>query len=168
VLDGGDRRDPVAVFERRDRVRVQRRRQLEPQLPLADGDLDREAGVAEDLCHPVVGGVDGRHEAVDPGARRHGGEVGQQDRADALPVPVVGDLERDLRRARAGQRPDIGGMPDDSLRRPHGGDHAVTVAAAAARSPPRHRLQVHARREEAQPQRLRREAGEQLAELVDV
>ena len=59
-------------------------------------DLHREAGVAEHADHPVVAREHGRRERVDPLGGRGIGELREQDRGDPVPLPVVGDRERDL------------------------------------------------------------------------
>ena len=95
---------------------VERRRELELQQSRSDADLDRKARVAEDVRHPVVRRMHRGDEAARcRRAARRLGEVREQDRRDAAPVALLGDLERDLGARRA--HPDVRGVADDPLRR---------------------------------------------------
>ena len=56
------------------------------------------------------------------------GKVGEQDRGDALSLPVVGDLERELRRVRA----HVGAVADDDIVGPVDRDQREAVGRDGA------------------------------------
>ncbi len=160
ALDGGDRGHPLALLEsllgdigerggQLDRDRVRRRVQV-----------DREAALPEHVDHPVVvrqhlGGE--RGDVVHLG---DAGEMGEQDRRDPVPLPRVGDEERDLGPVIAGA--DVGGVGDDRLAADRHEREPVRVVDVDG--PLRHPVERRGP-EEAEPDRLRRERLQELADL---
>ena len=131
MRDGRGGRDALAILEARARLRPSGAGELDPQLARLGADLDGEAGVAEHLHHPMVLGEHDRGEGVDAVGGGQLGEMGEQDRCDTTPVPVVGDLERHL--GPLGRLADVRGVRDDPLRLARDRDEPAASPGSSAR-----------------------------------
>ena len=128
--------------------------------------LHREAGVAEDVEHPAVRRLDVRVEDADALPPRMDRQPLEQPRADALPVQLVGDDERDLGTAvvrRFGVEAGVRDQPARAL-----ADQRHAGARRRGDEMPRRFLVQRARAEEALMLALRREARDEAEYRVGV
>jgi hypothetical protein len=77
VSDRGCGREVVALLEACPGLATELSGELDVQLARLGAHVEREARVAEDLQHPVVGGVDDGGEGIHAARRGELGEVGE-------------------------------------------------------------------------------------------
>jgi hypothetical protein len=162
VAHRGDGADAIAFLEARAGLRAEPCGQLDLERTGLRAHLDREAGLAQHLEHPVVLRVHPRDERRDPGSLGELGEVRQQDGGDPVALPCIGDRERQLG-AIAGL-PDEACMGDDLVLRAGDGDQPGAGLDQLGRGA----VDVHAEAEEAEPARLLRQTAQEAGDAVDI
>ena len=124
------------------------------------GDLDREAALAEDLDHTVVLGQHLGDEDGDAVLLGDLGEMGEQDRAEALALHRVVYREGDL--GTPGRAADVGAMTDETVLAAARRDQAVAIGVVDLGHVKRRLLEVGRAGEEAEHSRVLAEPAQEV------
>src|SRR5919106_651339 len=127
-------------------------------------DLNWEAAGSKHLDHLVVGRQNLCVERSDAVLRGRLGEVGEQYGPETLPLEGVADGEGDLRAPIAGAL--VRAVPDDRSLGTTGSNEAVSIAVIDIDGPARRFLQVDGSGEEAEEDRVGREAAQERQKCV--